>query len=195
MANQAIATKTSAGLDKSGEARGKRAVMIIAFKDFRDEEYFIPRQVLEMNDIRVTTCSVEKGKAVGTYGGEVEVDIKLEELAINDYDIIIFVGGAGAASYLDDKRCWAIARAALTNNKILAAICIAPAILAKAGVLKGKQATIWSSPMDKSAIKILKGEGAIYQDQDVVQDNNIITANGPQSARKFGEAIANVSNY
>lgn len=194
MVDQALATKTAVELD--GKIKGKkRAVMIVAYKDFRDEEYFIPRQVLEINNIAVTTCSSEGGKAIGTYGGEVVVDVTLDDLVINNFDIVIFVGGAGAGDCLNNERCWDVAREAVKRDKILAAICIAPAILAKAGVLKGKKATVWSSPMDKSAVRILKEEGALYEDEGVVQDGNIITANGPQSARKFGERIADLSNY
>jgi protease I len=195
MVNQALATKTSVKLDSKETIKRKKAVMIIAFKDFRDEEYFIPRQVLEINDISVTTASFQRGKAIGTYGGEVKIDLTLEELDVKDFDIIIFVGGSGAGDYLDNESCWTIAREALEKEKILAAICIAPAILAKAGVLKGKKATVWSSPMDKSAVRILKEEGVVYEDQSVVQDGNIITANGPQSARNFGEAIADLSRH
>jgi protease I len=62
--------------------------------------------------------------------------------------------------------------------------------LAKAGVLKGKKATVWSSPMDKSPIKILTQNGAIFENLDVVVDGNIITANGPQAAEEFGIVIS-----
>jgi protease I len=194
MVNQAVATKTSIRLDSKETIKKKRALMIIAYKDFRDEEYFIPRQVLEINDIDVITCSSQKGKAIGSYGGEVVIDLTLEEVNLEEIDIVIFVGGAGAADYLENKKCWEIARETLKQKKILGAICIAPAILARAGILKSKKATIWSSPMDKSAIKILKEEGAHYQEENVVQDGNIVTADGPQSARQFGETIAHIAN-
>jgi len=64
--------------------------------------------------------------------------------------------------------------------------------LAKAGVLSGKKATVWSSPMDKSAVRILEQGKAIYDKGPVTQDENIITANGPEASRKFGEVIANI---
>ena len=79
------------------------------------------------------------------------------------------------------------------QNKVLAAICISPIILTKAGVLKGKKATVWSSPLDKSWIKVLQESGqAIYQEEDVVVDGKIITANGPAAAGRFGQAIVEV---
>jgi len=67
---------------------------------------------------------------------------------------------------------------------------ISPVILAKAGALKGKKATVWSSPLDRSPIKILEAQGAEFVDEKVVWDGNIITGNGPDAAREFGKTIA-----
>jgi len=170
----------------------KKIAIIIAFNNFRDEEYFIPKQVLEMGGNKVITVSSQLGKAIGSYGGEVTVDMVLEDIEAKKFDAIIFAGGSGALTYLENETCWNIAKNALSNNKVLGAICIGPAILAKAGVLSGKKATAWSSPMDKSAVKILKQGKAIYDKGPVTQDGNIITANGPEASRKFGEVIANV---
>ena len=167
----------------------KKVVLIIAFRDFRDEEYFIPKEILEKNNIEVKTASVEKGTAIGVNGGETQVDILIEEINLSDWDGIIFVGGPGALKYLDNENSYKIAREAVSQNKILGAICISPVILAKAGVLNKKQATVWSSPMDKEAIKILEENDAIYQDKSVVIDKNIITANGPAAAEKFAHIL------
>jgi protease I len=166
-----------------------KIAFIIAFRDFRDEEYFITKEVLEGVRIEVTTFSTNLGKAIGAYGGETEVDLTIDNLKVQDFDAIVFVGGAGAYKYVDDRRAHQIAQTAIKENKVLGAICIAPMILAKAGVLNKKKATVWSSPMDRSPIKAIKEGGAIYEDKDVVVDGNIVTANGPAAARKFGEVL------
>ena len=189
MADQALKQKPETKFEIKREMKEKKAAMIIAFRDFRDEEYFIPKQVLKSGGSKITTVSSELGKAIGTYGGEVNIDIILDKLKVDDFDIIIFVGGSGALKYTEDETCWKIAKESVLKNKVLGAICVGPVILARAGVLSGKKATVWSSPLDKSAVKILKEEGAIFEDSQVVQDGNIITANGPQVARKFGETI------
>ena len=170
-------------------SKNKKIAMIIAFQDFRDEEYFISKNIFSGEGLEVKTVSSKKGKAVGSYGGVTEVDLTLEDLKVSDFDGIIFVGGSGAAQYIPDEKCHQIAQEAVSQDKILGAICIAPAILARAGVLKGKKATVWRSTLDKSAVKILEEEGAEYQSEPIVIDGKIITADGPQSARKFGEAI------
>lgn len=168
---------------------GKKIAMIIAFKDFRDEEYFVPKEILEAAGAEIKTISTQLGSVVGADGGEAKVDLLLNDLKPADFDGVIFIGGPGTLKYLDDENSYKIARETIFQNKVLASICISPVILAKAGVLNGKRATVWSSIMDKSAIKILEERGATYQDEDVVVDGKIVTANGPAAARKFGEAI------
>lgn len=168
----------------------KRVLFIIAKENFRDEEYFIPKSILE-KEFEVKTASNTKPNsiALGFLGGEAQVDINYEEVNVNDFDAIIFVGGQGALKNLDNEISYKIAREAVEKNKILCAICIAPVILAKAGVLKDKKATVWHSELDKAPIKILEENGAIFVDEDVVEDGNIITANGPKAAEKFGNKI------
>ena len=77
-----------------------------------------------------------------------------------------------------------IARDAVVQGKVLAAICIAPSILANAGVLEGVEAT--SFPSEKGN---LIAKGANYTGADLTVDGNTITANGPGAARKFGNAV------
>jgi len=167
----------------------KKIAMIIAFRSFRDEEYFIPKEEFEKGGFEVVTVSSEKGTAIGASGGDANVDILMEDLNVEDYDAIVFVGGPGAYKYIDNKEAHRIAKEAIEHNKVLAAICIAPAILARAGVLEGKKATVWSNILDKSAVKILEENGVIYEEKPVVQDGKIITANGPQAARDFAKKI------
>ncbi len=167
----------------------KKVAIIIAFKDFQDKEYFGTKEVLEGAGVKTTTVSKKKETAIGVYGGEIKVDLTLDETNIADYDAVVFIGGGGALKYLDNEVCYKIAKETVKAGKVLGAICISPVILAKAGVLAGKRATVWSSPLDKGPIKILKENGAEYLDEDVVTDAKIITANGPSAAKEFGENI------
>ena len=172
----------------------KKIALVIAFKDFRDEEYFIPLQSFNDAGFEVVTVSTSLGTALGSYGGEAKVDILIENMDVNEFNAVIFVGGNGSVKHLNDLQFHNIAKEAVKNGKILAAICFAPAILAKAGVLSGKTATVWSSPMDRSTVKILKEAGAKYIDTDLAVDENIVTANGPKAAQKFAEKIVNKLN-
>jgi len=167
----------------------KKVAIIIAFKNFQDKEYFETKNVLEKAGIKVTTVSTDRGMAVGVYGGEAQVDEILSEVSVGEFDGIIFIGGPGALKFLDNDISYKIIKEAVEAKKILAAICISPLILAKAGVLKNKKATVWSSPLDRKPIKILKENGAEYLKEDVVVDGELITANGPAAAHEFGEKV------
>lgn len=172
-----------------------KIAMIIAFKDFRDEEYFTPRRIFDEAGAEVKVVSNQLGTAHGADGGDVEVDIKSSDLNVIDFDAIVFIGGPGALTYLDNQDSYKVVKDVIAQNKILASICISPVILAKAGVLQGKKATVWTSPLDKSAAKILEENGAIYQDEDLVQDGMIMTGNGPEAAQEFAnKIIENLSN-
>ncbi|MBU4030639.1 DJ-1/PfpI family protein [Patescibacteria group bacterium] len=170
----------------------KKIAMVIAFSDFKDEEYFIPREIFERAGVEVATVSNKSGMARGVSGAEVAVALKLDNLEVADYDGVVFVGGSGCLENLDNESSYSIAREAVERSKVLAAICISPIILAKAGVLEGKKATVWFDPLYKEPIKILKENGAIYQDESVTADGKIVTANGPQSAEDFAEAVLEV---
>ncbi|HNY35782.1 MAG TPA: DJ-1/PfpI family protein [Candidatus Pacearchaeota archaeon] len=167
----------------------KKAIIIVASKDFRDEEYFVTKEVLENNGISVKTAC-DKNRAIGKFGGEAIADILINDLNVDDFDAIIFAGGQGAVKLLDNELTYTIIRRAVAIKKILAAICITPTILAKAGVLKGKKATVWSTDMDKTGIKIVQLNDGIYQRSSIVKDGNIITAENAEFAQEFGEAIA-----
>ena len=169
----------------------KKIALVIAFKGFMDEEYLIPLQIFKDAGFEVTTASTSLGTALGFYGAEAEVEVLMEDLNVKEFDAIVFIGGNGIVKHLDDSVFHNTAKETIKTGKILGAICFAPAIIAKSGVLAGKKATVWSSPMDRSTVKILKENGAEYINADVVPDGNIITANGPQSAEKFAKEIVN----
>jgi len=168
---------------------GKKIAMVVPFRDFRDAEYFISANFLISCGGEVVNVSRQKGTAIGVDGGDIEIQMIPEEFRTEDFDALVFVGGPGTAKNLENQDLHKMASDFVKTGKVLAAICIAPVLLAKAGLLSGKKATVWSGPMDKTAIKILKEEGALYQEKDLVVDNNLVTANGPAAANKFAEAL------
>lgn len=167
----------------------KRLAYIIAYKNFRDEEYFIPKEILEGLGFGVDTYSSKGGVAIGSEGAQVETE-SLESIRVNSYEGIVLAGGEGALKYLDSEAVYSLLNEFDQKGKIVSAICISPVILAKAGLLKDKKATVWSSNMNKSAIKTFKSLGVDYVDSPVVLDGRIITANGPEAAKEFGVKIS-----
>lgn len=163
----------------------KTVLMVIAPETFRDEEYELPKQVLEERGARVVTASTRRGTCHGKLGATAEAELAVAEADALDYDAVIFIGGAGSQVFFDDPYAQSLARAARTHQRVLAAICIAPSILARAGLLNGWPATAFESQRDD-----LEAHGAIWTGEPVTIQGHVITASGPAAARDFGIAIA-----
>ncbi|MEM5773282.1 MAG: DJ-1/PfpI family protein [Candidatus Aenigmatarchaeota archaeon] len=164
---------------------GKKVLMIVAPNNFRDEELLRPKEILEKTGAEIKIASKGVAVAKGMLGSSVSVDLDLSEVEVKSYDAIIFVGGTGAQVYFDDTTALKIAREAYEQGKVVGAICIAPSILANAGILENKKATAWPSEAGN-----LKAKGASYTGELVTVDGKIITAKGPEAASQFGKVIA-----
>ena len=162
----------------------KKAVMIIAQENFRDEELLEPKRILQEAGIVVKVAARSLKQASGMLGARVTPDIMLQDINLQDFDAVIFVGGRGASIYWDDPVAHKIADDAHSANKVVAAICIAPVILARAGLLRNRKATVFSSEAGK-----LRSEGVIYTGKSVEKDGKIITASGPPAATEFAKQI------
>jgi len=162
----------------------KKVAMFIAFSGFRDEEYAEPKKILEENGIKVDTISTQKGKATGKIKITADVDETIDRINPDDYDLIALVGGPGALKELDNKKIHRILSDFHYKGKPIAAICISPVILAHAGLLRNKKATVWIDGKDE-----LIKNGANYTGAIVEMDSNIITASGPAAAQRFAIEI------
>lgn len=160
--------------------------MVIAHEVFRDEEYAEPREVLERAGVEVTVASSSLDEATGRFGLKAKPDILVGDADIADYDAVIFIGGGGSREYFEDASALKLARDADEQGKVIGAICIAPHILANAGVIKGKKVTMYKSEVDE-----VKSKGADFTDKDVEVDGKIVTARGPEAATDFGEEVVN----
>ena len=163
---------------------GKKAVFIIASENFQDDEFAQPLAVFKENGILVTVASTTTDEVTGMDGAKTTPDVLLETVNVDDFDVVVFIGGSGAAQYIDDPLAHKIAQETVSKNKVLGAICLAPRILTNAGLLTGKNATVYPTEGDK-----LKEAGVNYTAKPVEQDGNIITADGPGSAKEFGETL------
>jgi len=172
----------------AGELAGKKVLLVVAPKDFRDDEFFVPKRVFEDEGAKVIVASSRKGTATGMLGGTVELDVVFSEVRPADYGAVMIAGGAGSKVHLwDDKELRRIVREAQNQGKIVAAICLSPVVLARAGCLKGKEATVFPDP---AAVRELKAAGVKYVDRGVVTASSIVTARDPQSAEEFALAVA-----
>ncbi len=167
-------------------SQGKKALMIVAKADFEQTEYKKTRAALDDGGVECTVASTKVGKLKGNKGMRVESSMLLSDVNPADYDAIVIIGGNGIKKVWKDEQAHRIVKQAAADRKIVAAICAGPGILGYAGVLDGKKATAHPK---SGAKNVMKDNGCDYQSQSVVVDGNIITANGPKAASKYGEAI------
>jgi protease I len=159
--------------------------MVIAPEQFRDEEYQRPKSVLDERGARTVTASVAPGPCRGKLGMIAHAEAALFDVEPDDYDAVVFVGGGGSKVFFDDLDAHRIAKAAHASGHVVAAICVAPSTLAHAGLLQGRSATAFPTQQQD-----LEAHGAKYTGAAVEIDGRIVTANGPEAAVEFGEAIA-----
>ncbi len=149
----------------------KKIVFVVAPEVFRDEEYIEPKTILEAAGIEVTTASTVIGEIYGKIKIKAQSQMLAKDIKVENFDGIFFVGGGGAAVYFEDETVHNIAKQFYDKGKIVSAICIAPVILANAGLLQNKKATVCPDGADA-----LLQNGAIYTGNPVEVDGKIINS-------------------
>lgn len=163
-----------------------KILLLISQRNFNDTEFLVTKKNLEERGIQVTVSSITKEEAISMEGKKVKPDAELNSINPNNYDGFVLIGGSGSPKLIDYPEVLDTVRRFNQQGKLIGAICLAPMILAKSGILKGVLSTVFPADF---AISVLKTEGATYSNQDVVEDGNIITADGPNSAKDFANRI------
>lgn len=163
----------------------KPILMVIAPDQFRDEELFETKAAIEASGFKTVVASTHQGECTGTKGGKATAELEINNVNTNDYQSVVFVGGNGSRVYFHNEKAHAIAKEMHQQGKVVSAICIGPVILAEAGLLKNKKATVYESEIDT-----IKHLGATYTGDSVTQDGQLITGNGPAASTLFGKTIA-----
>lgn len=165
----------------------RQILMVIAPDQFRDEELLVPRQAFQAQGWQVDTVSTKTGQAKGMLGAVESVEKDLDAAENKAYDAVVMVGGMGSPEYLwNNEQLHRILQKLNQQKKVVASICLSGAVLAKAGLLNSKQATVWEMP---ESLQALKEGGANYTAQPVTVDGNIVTANGPEAAKDFAQSV------
>ncbi len=162
-----------------------KAVIIVAPERFDDRELFDTQDLLEIAGVETVLASSKQDGVVGQRRNYVSIDLLISDIDVSDYDAFIFIGGGGSRVYFDDAAVLNIVRNANNRGKILAAIGIAPAILAGAGVVDGKNIASQSSQRKD----IARAGGNWQSDLEIVTDGNIVTARDYESSGRFARAI------
>jgi protease I len=166
---------------------GKKVLMVIPHTQFREEEFFEPKKVLEEEGAKVVVASTSARICRGMKGGTVQSEITIAEAKADDYSAVVLCGGSSVPEFFwNDKKLQELVTAMSAAGKVVAAICLSTVVLAKAKLLAGREATVYFLPQ---AIEALKEAGARYVKETLIIYNNIILAEGPPDSVRFGQAI------
>ena len=149
---------------------------------FEQMEALTPVDLLRRAGITVDTVSVFNEKNVkSSHNVIIETDKNMKDINFDDYEMLIFPGGPGTGNYeKSDFLMEKLLNFGKNENKYIAAICAAPGVLARLGMLKDRKAV--SFPSVESD---LEKNGAVLLRENVITDGNITTSRGAGTAVDF----------
>ena len=154
-------------------------IYVLLAEGFEETEAIEPVDVMRRAGLAVMLVGQNDMYVTGAHGITIKTDLLLDEVIKADMELLMLPGGGGYALLDGDERVHGLIDYAWENDLYISAICAAPAILGKKGLLKGKKATCFPG-FEKDL------EGAEFIDVPVVTDGKITTAYGAGAAFDFG---------
>ena len=152
--------------------------IIVLAPGFEETEAVTAIDLLRRAGVTVTVLGLETLEVSGSHCIAIKTDKLLKDFS-GDFDAIVLPGGMpGAKNLAADARLLDLIRYAHRRGKLCAAICAAPIVLGKAGVLQGFLATCYPGHEQELT-------GAEIVNEPVVHDRNIITSRSVGTAIPF----------
>ena len=168
-----------------------KRIAVLMTDGFEQVEFTGPRDFLQEHGAVITIVSPKaKGKqVVGMHhkdeGDSFDIDLTVAEAQARDYDALLLPGGVANPDELRiDPASVAFVKEFAAAGKPIAAICHGPWTLIDAEAVKGKQMTSWPSLQAD-----LRNAGAVWRDEKVVVDGNLVTSRKPDDIPAFNEAF------
>ncbi len=158
----------------------QKCCLVLIPPGFEEIEVVTPVDVLRRGKIKVVLAAVEAQSLLlkGKHQLELKVDCFLEEVMEQSFAGLVLPGGPGMQMLLESQAVLSLVKAFNAQKKTLGAICAAPLVLYRAGILEGRKYTAHFS--------VAHTLTHIHLGSPVIVDNNLITANGPGAALPFG---------
>ncbi|MBN1578928.1 MAG: DJ-1/PfpI family protein [Chitinispirillaceae bacterium] len=145
---------------------------------FEEVEAITVIDLLRRADISVTTIALKKQDVNGAHGIVVQAETTIKHLP-SSYDGIVLPGGAtGTKNLVESPQVLELVRDAFNKGLLCAAICAAPSVFGKAGILQNIRATCYPGYEEQLG-------GARYIEAAVVRDKNVVTSRGVGTAIAF----------
>ena len=160
-----------------------KALCLLA-EGFEDVEALAPVAILRRAGIKTDLCSLGDLIVIGSHGERVIADLSLEDVRDEEYDCLMLPGGKGHVNLEKDERVLQLIRKFASSDRYIAAICAAPTILGRMGLLKGRNYTCFT----------LQNEdfGGYYHHQHVVVDGRLITARAMAASIDYGLKLVEI---
>ena len=160
-------------------------VLVPLAEGFEEIEAVTVIDLLRRAGIEVVTAALAPGRVTGSHGIALHPDTDIDAALEQRFDMIVLPGGMpGAANLGNDDRVIALLRLFADSDRFTAAICAAPGVLAKAGLLAGKRATSYPGFLTPE-----NAPGSVLVEETVVEDGKVITSRGPGTAIDFALAL------
>ena len=159
-------------------------VYILLAPGFEEAEALVPADLLRRAKIETALVSLTGEPVPGSHGITVTADLTLEDAEVSKADMVVLPGGGpGFKNLGKDPRVEQLVREAAEKGLWVAAICAAPTLLGKWGLLTGKQAVCYPGMEDGLAGAQVRAASG------VVVDGKIITGRAAGSVFDFGLAL------
>ena len=164
--------------------RGKMKILVPLAEGFEEIEATTIIDVLRRAGLKVVTAGLSGITVKGSSGVKIIADAELKNINSDEFAVIVLPGGyPGYINLAESEKVLKIIKEFNSQNKMVAAICGAPTVLAKAGILNNRNATVYPG---------LEKELPNPTDKKVVVDGNIITSQGPGTAIEFALKLVEI---
>jgi 4-methyl-5(b-hydroxyethyl)-thiazole monophosphate biosynthesis len=162
-----------------------KTILVLLAQGCEELEAVTVIDLLRRANLDVVTAGLDPEVVVASRGVRLMPDCTLDEALHRAYDMVVLPGGLpGADNLANDARVMALVKRMAKEGRFTCAICAAPVVLAKAGILSGKRATSYPGCLDALGLV-----DVTYTGEAVTRDGNVITSRGPGTAMDFGLAL------
>ncbi len=165
---------------------GRTVLVFLPQHFYADDEFEPLNRIVEQAGLALQICGVSPDVVVSLNRQTLRPDVVLADVDPAEYAGLVLIGGSGAALHWGDSLLHVRCRQFAESGKVVAAIGLAPIALAHAGVLRGRQATVF---LDRTAVGFLQQGGSRHSFRPLVVDRNVITAASAEHAAGFARAI------
>lgn len=162
-------------------------VYILLAPGFEEMEALVPADLLRRAGVEVALVSLNGEFVPGGRSIAVKADCPLSGVKLEDMEALVLPGGGvGVANLGSDPRVEELVRQAAQREKVLAAICAAPSLLSRWGLLVGKQAVCYPTWRDKIA------DACYLPEEKLAVDGSTVTGQAAGASFEFGLKLIEV---